>query len=112
MAGHDMPFIDPVTVGRLFELADGHDAATPLWPNGYVEPLHAVYRARTAADTALALIGWGETRLRMILRSLPDVAYLPVSEIAAVDPVLSTLFDVDTEEDLAKAEEMLMRGSA
>ena len=48
----------------------------------------------------------------MILRSLPDVAYLPVSEIAAVDPVLSTLFDVDTEEDLAKAEEMLMRGSA
>lgn len=104
MAGHDMPFIDTRVVDQLFRLADGHDAATPLWPNGYVEPLHSVYRSTTGAEQARRLLNTGEMRLRMILRGLPDIVTLPIEEIRKIDPELLTLYDIDSPEDLEKAE--------
>ncbi len=107
MTGHDMPYINPLIVERLFNLANGHDAATPIWPNGYVEPLHSVYRNTTGAEQARRLLDTGEMRLRMILRRLTDVVMLPVEEIRKIDPELLTLQDIDSPEDLEKAENRL-----
>jgi molybdopterin-guanine dinucleotide biosynthesis protein A len=104
LTGHDMPHIDPRVVEHLFNLADGHDAATPVWPNGYVEPLHSVYRSSAGAEQARRLLDTGETRLRMILRGLIDVVALPVEQIRQIDPELLTLHDIDSLEDLEKAE--------
>jgi molybdopterin-guanine dinucleotide biosynthesis protein A len=104
LTGHDMPHIDPRVVEHLFNLADGHDAATPVWPNGYVEPLHSVYRSSAGAEQARWLLDTGEMRLRMILRGLIDVVALPVEQIRQIDPELLTLHDIDSLEDLEKAE--------
>ncbi|MCX6643241.1 MAG: molybdenum cofactor guanylyltransferase [Candidatus Bathyarchaeota archaeon] len=104
MTGHDMPYIDPRVVEHLFNLADGHDAATPVWPNGYVEPLHAVYNTSAGAEQARRLLDTGEMRLRMILRGFSDIVTLPVEEIRRIDPELLTLHDIDSPEDLEKAE--------
>jgi molybdopterin-guanine dinucleotide biosynthesis protein A len=104
LTGHDMPHIDPRVVEHLFNLADGHDAATPVWPNGYVEPLHSVYRSSAGAEQARRLLDTGEMRLRMILRGLIDVVALPVEQIRQIDPELLTLHDIDSLEDLEKAE--------
>ena len=106
MTGHDMPYIDTRVVDQLFDLANGHDAATPLWPNGYVEPLHSVYRSSTGAEQARRLLDTRELRLRMILRGLIDVVTLPVEEIRKIDPELLTLHDIDSPEDLEKAEKL------
>ena len=107
MVGYDMPFIDSQVVERLFSLAEGNNAATPIWPNGYVEPLHAVYRSSIASEKAWQLLEKGEKRLRMILRELPQVATLQVEEIRKIDPNLFTLFDVDSPEDLKNAQKIL-----
>jgi molybdenum cofactor guanylyltransferase len=104
MTGHDMPYIDTRVIEQLFNLANGHDAATPLWPNGYVEPLHSVYRSTTGAQQARRLLDIEEKRLRMILRGLTDVVTLPVEEIKKIDPELLTLHDIDSPGDLEKAE--------
>ena len=102
LTGGDQPLIDPRVVELLFTEGDGHDAATPYWPNGWVEPLHSVYRSRPAANAALALIESGEKRLRLILDTLPDVIRVPVDSVKAIDPELRTLMDVDTAQDLER----------
>jgi molybdopterin-guanine dinucleotide biosynthesis protein A len=104
MTGHDMPYIDPRVVEQLFDLANEHDAATPFWPNGYVEPLHSVYRSCISARQAQLLLDMGEMRLRMILKGLNDVMTLPIEEIRKIDPELLTLSDINSPEDLVKAE--------
>ena len=103
MAGHDMPFINLEIVDRLFTLAESHDGATPLWPNGYIEPLHAVYHVKKAFATARKLLEKDEKRLRMILRTLPDIKFLLIEEIQNIDRNLVTLFDIDDEKDLIEA---------
>jgi len=41
----DMPFISSRTIERIIELcSEEYDACIPMWSNGYVEPLCAVYR--------------------------------------------------------------------
>jgi molybdopterin-guanine dinucleotide biosynthesis protein A len=102
LTGGDQPLIDSRVVELLFAEAEGHDAATPYWPNGWVEPLHSVYRSRQAADAALALIESGEKRLRLMLDALPDVKRVLIDEVKAIDPGLRTLMDVDTAEDLER----------
>ena len=45
--GCDLPFLKLEVIERLFELADefwmGYEAAVPVQPNGFFEPLHSVY---------------------------------------------------------------------
>ena len=102
LTGGDQPLLDPRVVELLFTEAEGHDAATPTWPNGWVEPLHAAYRVESASTVALRLIESGERKLGMILGALPDVRHVPIDDVRALDPQLCTLMDVDTTEDLER----------
>ncbi len=100
LTGGDQPLLDSRVVEFLFTEAEGHSAATPYWPNGWVEPLHSVYHSRHAADIAMTLIESGEKRLRLILDTLSDVVLVPMCEVKTIDPDLRTLMDVDTAQDL------------
>lgn len=111
LTGCDYPLVNHRVVELLFGEADGHDAATPIWPNGYVEPLHAVYASKPSAALAERLLTHGETRLSLILRSLEDVSRVPMDSLRRVDPDLLSLLDVDTEEDVNRAEALLARPS-
>lgn len=106
----DQPLIDNRIVELLFLEADGHDAATPYWPNGWVEPLHAVYRSCPAADAALILIESGEKRLRLLIDTLPDVIRVPMDSVIAIDPELRTFMDVDTTQDLEHIRRLTNKG--
>lgn len=109
LTGVDQPLLDPRVIRLLFNEAEGHDAATPTWPNGWVEPLHAVYRSEPAATTALSLIECGEKKLSRILSNLSDVRHIPIDEIKALDQELLTLIDVDTSEELARVSRLLIK---
>lgn len=102
LAAGDQPLLDPRVVELLFAEAEGHDAATPTWPNGWVEPLHSVYATKPAADLARRLIGANEKRLRLLIDGLPDVRRVPIDVVKAMDPELRTLMDVDTAEELER----------
>ena len=98
----DQPLLDPRVVELLFKEAKGHDAATPTWANGWVEPLHAVYKIRPSTWAAKRLIEAGDKKLGMILSALRDVVHIPIDEVKTLDPELRTLMDIDTPEDLEK----------
>ena len=105
----DMPFISPKAVKMLFNAAKRRDGAVFQWPNGWIEPLLAVYKVKPSLEEAHRLYREGNLRLRMILRRLPDVNLIPIKELKTIDPELITLFDADTKESLTEAEEILKK---
>jgi len=106
VTGCDMPFISPGPVELLFSRGESRDGAVFLKPNGWIEPLLAVYRVDTCLPEAIRLLRAEDLRIRMVLRNLRDVAYVPASSLS-VDPEL-LFFDADTEERLAAAERLIM----
>jgi molybdopterin-guanine dinucleotide biosynthesis protein A len=103
----DMPFIRDEAMEMLFSEAEGREGAVFEKPNGWIEPLAAVYHVDTAIREAERLYGEGDLRVRMIFLSLGDVALIPVERLRAVDPELRTFFDTDSEESFVMAERMI-----
>lgn len=111
VAGCDMPFIVPRVVELLFKSAEGSDGAVLLKPNGWIEPLHGVYNVTVCRAEADRLYRAGDLRIRMVFRNLLDVTMVPVDRVKTFDPGLLTLFDVDTEEKMKEALEILRNRS-
>jgi len=114
LLGCDMPLIKPEVVDLLFtsyaELAAPCDALIPQHPNGYLEPLCAIYK-RDPAITGLSQC-LEEKAFKMIsfINSIPAVHFLPTAEIEKVDPDLETFFNVNTRDDLVKLLRILEEG--
>ena len=96
----DMPFINARAIDLLFERAAGHDAAVPASPEGFLEPLHAVYRREAMIAAAEQSLREGESRLSSPLKRLRDVVYVPLEDIRRVDPGLETFRNINRAEDL------------
>ncbi len=109
VTGCDMPFISLEAVRLLFDEAEGLDGAVFQWPNGWVEPLLAVYRVEPSLRVAEELYRAGNLRLRMILLELPRVKMIPIEALKKIDPGLLTLHDVDDESLLMEAEKILRK---
>ncbi len=107
VTGCDMPFILLDAVKLLFDEGEGFDGAVFQWPNGWIEPLIAVYRVEPSLKVAQDLYRSGNLRIRMILLGMPNVKRIPIEALRAIDPDLLTLYDIDTEETLLRAEEIL-----
>ena len=102
----DAPFLNPKVLAELFKRAEGHDAAIPRWPNGYLEPLHSVYRRQAILDVVQELAKRGSRSILRLIESLKDVIYVSVEELKLVDEKLLTFFNVNTPRDLLMAEAM------
>jgi molybdopterin-guanine dinucleotide biosynthesis protein A len=109
VTGCDMPFISREAVRLLFDEVEGLDGAVFQWPNGWVEPLLSVYRVEPSLRVAEELYRVGNLRLRMILLELPRVKMIPIETLKGIDPKLLTLHDVDDENSLREAENILKK---
>jgi len=96
----DMPFISPEVIRYLFELAKGHDAAVPVQENGYIEPLHAVYRRESMIAAVEEAIRLGKRRISAPIDFLKDVVFVPVDKLKDIDPELKTFVNVNRAEDM------------
>lgn len=96
----DMPFVNSAAIDFLFAKAQGHDAAVPLGPGDFLEPLHAVYRREPMIRAVEESIRGDERRISAPLRHLKDVVYVPFDEIRAVDPELKTFRNINRAEDM------------
>lgn len=102
----DMPFILPDAIELLFREAKDGNGALIEHPNKWIEPLLAVYKRDVARKTAEKLYEEGNMRIRYILLEMDNVARIPIKQFQKIDPELISLFDVDNEEKLVKAEEI------
>ena len=105
--GCDMPFIKNKVLNFLYEKVVGFDLAIPRWPNGYLEPLHAVYEFKKTQQSISQLKINNKTRVSDLISMLELVNYLDISEIKKIDPSLIGFLNINTEKELKIAENHL-----
>ena len=99
IAACDMPFINEKVVEILFKAGENHDAAVPCREDGFLEPLHAVYRCKPMIFETRKAIRNGE---RIILAPIQKLSfnYVEMEDIRKIDPGLRTFININTPEDM------------
>jgi molybdopterin-guanine dinucleotide biosynthesis protein A len=77
----DSPMVDGIVVRRLFEEALGFDAAIPMWSNGFIEPLHAVYRVKPCIEASRSAVEDGFLSVRAMIARLGRVRYVKAENL-------------------------------
>jgi molybdopterin-guanine dinucleotide biosynthesis protein A len=102
----DSPFIRGGVLKYLFDKARNADAAIPRWPNGYIEPLHAVYKVSSAFSAAENAMETRKLSIRDMIAGLHKVVYVGTDEIRRLDPQLLTFYNINSQEELRTAVKM------
>ena len=103
----DTPFVSKEIASLLFDLCVNRGAVVPRWPNRYIEPLHAVYYTKSALNASETAYKEKKLDLRSVIANLREVRYISTLVLQQMDPKLVTFFNVNTPEDLKRAESML-----
>ncbi len=98
-AACDMPFINHNVVKMLFKESEHYEAAIPRHDDGFLEPLHAVYRCKPMIKEIKKAIDADETILLAPIFKL-NVNYVGTGEIKKIDPMLRTFMNINTYEDM------------
>lgn len=96
----DSPKIKREVIELIIEKGRSHSAAVPRWPNGYLEPLQALYR--TDEFEKCVEIAWGEGKMKLskVIEMLDDVIYISTERIKSVDPELESLININYPSDV------------
>ena len=100
----DMPFAEAEAACALVELSPGFEAVVPLGPAG-MEPLFALYN-RSCLDTMEDCIKRGEFKILEVLSRL-KLRRVTATEMGSARDRGTTFFNVNTPDDLRRAEVML-----
>ncbi|MGA2767969.1 MAG: molybdenum cofactor guanylyltransferase [Candidatus Bathyarchaeia archaeon] len=107
----DTPFASRDILSLLLELCTGRNACVPRWPNGYVEPLQAVYCTEAALEASNVALCAGKLNMQAMLDNLHYIRYVSTLVLEQLDPELKTFFNINTPLDLKRAEQTLRRSS-
>ena len=101
----DTPFIKPAVCETVIRHARGRDGAVPV-VRGYFEPLHAVYRRSPCLEAFAETLDSGS---RKVKDSYQVLDLTPVEEdlIRGVDRDLASFVNINSDEDLRRAEALL-----
>ena len=103
----DTPFVSKSILSLLLDLRGNKNAVIPRWPNGYIEPLQAVYRTKPAIEAAKKALDKKKTDMHSMMDELHGVRYISTLILRQLDPKLKTFFNVNTPLDLKTADSML-----
>jgi len=103
----DTPFISIQIAQFLLDICVNKSATIPRWPSGYIEPLQAVYHTKSTSIAAEKTLEQGKLDLRSMIIHLRRVRYVSTMVLRQMDPKLLTFFNINTPEDLKRAESLL-----
>lgn len=99
VAACDMPFINEKVVRMLFGKSKDYEASVPRWEDGFLEPLHAVYKCKPMLRETRKAIDSGKTVILAPVFKL-NVNYVGIDDIRKLDPDLKTFMNINTYEDI------------
>jgi molybdopterin-guanine dinucleotide biosynthesis protein A len=99
IAACDMPSINENVVKMLFSKSEAYDAVIPRREDGFLEPLHAVYRCVSMIRETKKAIERGESIILAPIVKM-NVNYLDIEDIRKIDPNLRTFININTPEDM------------
>ena len=100
----DAPLVSTQTVQFLLDMCINRRAVIPRWSNGYIEPLQAVYHTKSALTAAKVALKQGHMNMRSMIKNLRGVRYISTIVLEQLEHELLTFFNVNTPQDLKKAE--------
>jgi molybdopterin-guanine dinucleotide biosynthesis protein A len=104
----DIPFVNRRLIRLLLEKASGADAAIPKWRAGHLEPLQAAYRRDSMLRESELALARGLLSPVDAINKLFKAEYVSIEdEVRKIDPSLRTFFNVNTRDDVARAEMIL-----
>ncbi|MCW8802627.1 MAG: molybdenum cofactor guanylyltransferase [Candidatus Bathyarchaeota archaeon] len=103
----DAPLISTKIVEFLFDVSPTRKAVIPRWTSGYVEPLQAVYHTQSALIAAKNAIKQQRLDMRSMINNLNNIRYVSTNVLKQLEPELLSFFNVNTPQDLQKAESVL-----
>lgn len=103
----DTPFISCQIAQFLLDICMNKGAVIPRWPNGYIEPLQAVYHTKSALTASKTALEEGKMNLRSMITHLRDVRYISTMVLRRMDSRLLSFFNINTLDDLKRAESLL-----
>ncbi|MHA1410229.1 MAG: molybdenum cofactor guanylyltransferase [Candidatus Odinarchaeia archaeon] len=71
----DTPLINLQVIDLIYQCLGEHYAVIPRWPNGYIEPLYALYKRIPVLNELKEFINSGEKKLGLLISKLPKVLY-------------------------------------
>lgn len=107
----DTPFISSEIISLLLELCVHKDAAIPLWPNCHMEPLQAAYRTKSALVAASKALENKMMDMRSMITYLKKVHYVSTLSLRKTDPSLITFFNINSPEDMRRAEDLIQKSA-
>lgn len=102
----DMPFVSPALIQKEAEQAgDAWDVVIPVTPQGFLEPLCAVYRRSTCLPVVKTALEAGEMK---VIAWFPRVRVLKFNpaEAIRIHPGCDPFFNINTPEELELAEQL------
>lgn len=106
----DAPFLRPEVLELLARAAVGRHGAVPV-VRGYLEPLVAVYSKDAGLRSFTEELESGRAKVADALARM-DLRRVGEDELRAVDGPLLSFWNINSKEDLGRAEGMALRGSA
>jgi len=100
----DTPFVSKDVILFLFEICTNKSAVIPRWPNGYIEPLQAVYCTKNALEASKNALSRGKLNMRSMIEEPHGVRYVSTIVLQQIDPSLITFFTINTSMDFKKAD--------
>lgn len=94
--------VNPEIIKELAHRARNSDGAVPVWPNGYLEPLQAVYDRKKLIEVVEKAWKKREMKLTKILEMLPDLNYVSTEELKKIDPRLESFLNLNYIDDVQK----------
>jgi molybdopterin-guanine dinucleotide biosynthesis protein A len=98
----DTPLISFEVIYFFLSQAHNCDAVIARWPNGYLEPLQAIYRTQIGLQSTIQALNEGKLRMRDMILHLNNPRFITTETIRKLDPQLKTFYNVNTVKDLAR----------
>ena len=102
----DMPFLNIRLIRAMMKKYEEGDVIIPKTSDG-LQPLHAIYSKKCLTPIE-GLLSRGNLKIIDFFRGL-TVIYIAEREIRSYDPMLISFLNINTKEDLRRAEEILAR---
>ena len=106
VAACDMPFLEPGIIRSLATIAWGQDGAVP-YSNGQFEPLCAVYNRESAIQSINTCLPKANVSVNGMLSGLKHLVRVDKEDLRRYDPELLTFFNINNEDDLNKARQIM-----
>lgn len=101
----DMPFLNARVCKVIYEECLNADAVIPKWEDGKLEPTFAAYSTKLISEIERCF-ELGEKKVIKAIEGLEKVKFYPVEKLRRYDENLLTFFNINTFEDLERAEEV------